>query len=76
MAFPAAQGYADDNTYPTIQQLIDFTEKYHITPKSDIYSFFMIDEPESSLKEEYIIELQLHIDDNDAKKLEGVLSMV
>lgn len=76
LAFPAAQGYADDNTYPTIQQLIDFTEKYHITPKSDIYSFFMIDEPESSLKEEYIIELQLHIDDNDAKKLEGVLSMV
>lgn len=75
LAFPSSEGYGDDNTYPTLQRLIDFIEKYHIIPRSDIYSFFMIDEPESSLKEEHIIELQVHIDDTDIEKLKGVLQI-
>lgn len=47
--------------HPYMNQLLDYVEKHHLTPLSDIYSFFMIDGPESSIVEEHIVELQLRI---------------
>lgn len=48
-----------DLSYKFLNELIDYMNDHNLTPKSDIYSFYMIDETESSNKEEHIIELQV-----------------
>ncbi|MCI6857751.1 MAG: MerR family transcriptional regulator [Eubacterium sp.] len=58
LAFHSSEGDAADS-YPYLHKMIDYIKNNAIPVCPEIYSFYMIDEPESSLKEEYIIELQV-----------------